>query len=180
MSLRAPVFAGLFSVLLGACAGGGASERLVYSDTLARSYQLGSESPRALQYYVSDNIRLIRGRSAGERGIADGRLVDRAAMSVEEVIVDSGTPGVVVGGGNGWLAVSFERGSYLYFVSGPQQDAYYLYVPDWNGSQGTVRLGDWSYTAVGDSAKAHLLVGRDSFAQRQNRQAKLPGRKLGS
>lgn len=174
--------------LSGGCATQGYAEKLAFSDGLAAEYQLANEQKRLLQYYVSDTIRLVRSASDGQTGIRDGRLVSSASRAIDEVIVTGGTPGVVLASGANWMAVSFEPGTYLYFVSAAQRevwlgeeyadDRYYLYLPDWNGREGTVRLGDAVYTAIADSYRAHLIVDRESFSNVSTRQARLPGRRL--
>ena len=186
-------------LVLGACAsappsdeGGmlpeGYSERLAYTDGLASGYKVSGDQRKLLQYYVSDTIHLVRTLSGGDSGVRDGRLVSSSAKNIEEIVIDSGTPGVVLASGPRWMAVSFEPGTYLYFVSeAPRsvwlgkeydRDRYYLYLPDWNGQGGTVKLGNVRYTAVGDSIRSHLIVDRESFDSTEARQARLPGRLL--
>lgn len=177
--------------LLASCAssgGPGHAEQLAFTDGLATEYKLGSEQKRMLQYYVSDTIRLVRSASAGRTGIRDGRLVSSSSRDVDQVVIDGGTAGVVLASGPSWMAVSFEPGSYLYFVSRANRqtwladdyvdDQYYLYLPDFNGQAGTVRLGNTMYTATDDSFRAHLVVGRESFNGVDARQSRLPGRYL--
>jgi hypothetical protein len=166
----------------------GYEERLSFTDGLASEHHVSSEQRKQLQYYVSDTIRLVRSASGGQTGISNGRLVASSSQAVREVVIDSGTPGVVLASGPRWMAVSFEPGSYLYFVSeAPRSiwlgdeyvhDRYYLYLPDWNGNSGTVRLGNSNYVAVDGSARAHLMVDRESFSNVDARQSRQPGRLL--
>jgi hypothetical protein len=170
------------------CAGLGHAEKLAFSDGLSAEYHLGAEHKRMLQYYVSDTIRLVRSASGGESGIRDGRLYSSSSRAIDQVIIGSGTPGVVLASGPNWMAVSFAPGSFLYFVShadrsvwlgdGYVDDRYYLYLPDFNGQAGTVRLGNAVYTATDDSFRAHLMVDRESFSDVDAQQARLPGRYL--
>lgn len=174
--------------LLAGCASTGYAEKLAFSDGLAYQYKLGSEQKRLLQYYVSDTIRLVRSASGGQTGIRDGRLVSSSSRDVDQVVIDGGTPGIVLASGPNWMAVSFEPGTYLYFVSHANRqtwlaedyvdDQYYLYLPDFNGQAGTVRLGNTLYAATDDSFRAHLVVARESFSDVDARQARLPGRYL--
>mgnify|MGYP001592484433 CR=1 FL=1 len=166
------------------------SDRLAYTDGLAGEWKLTPGIKQRLQYFTSHEIRLVRAASGGERGIADGRLVSATGQVVDEVVIPAGTPGVVLGSGPDWMAVSFEPNSYLYFVSQAQRRVwnfgedggvpgrYFLLVPNWNGKSGTVKLGDQMYTAVQDSARAYLLVERDSFSDVDAREVRLPGRVL--
>jgi hypothetical protein len=174
--------------LLVSCASQSYAEKVAFTDGLSSEYKLGSEQKRLLQYYVSDTIRLVRSASGGQTGIRDGRLVSSSSRDVDQVVIDGGTPGIVLASGPNWMAVSFEPGTYLYFVSRANRqtwladdyvdDQYYLYLPDFNGQAGTVRLGSTMYTATDDSFRAHLVVDRESFSAVDARQAKLPGRYL--
>ncbi|MDP3859891.1 MAG: hypothetical protein Q8Q73_19190 [Stagnimonas sp.] len=179
------------ALLLSACASGReVDEQLAFSESLIRDYGLAEPHKRRLQYYVSEPITLARSASSSMRGIADGRLVDRGARDIDKLHVASGTPGVVVGSGPNWLAVSFEPGSYLYFVSKQPRlnspywddrrdgDRYYLYAPDWDGRAGTVQVGNASYQALGRSIDAFLLVDRDSLYTTDSRDRVLSGRLL--
>lgn len=166
----------------------GNAERLAYTDSLASGHRVAGRERRLLQYYVSDTIHLVRTTSAGGTGVERGRLVSSQSQSVREIVIDSGTPGVVVASGPRWMAVSFEPGSYLYFTSaaprsvwlGRDYDAerYYLHLPDWNGRGGTVKIGNTTYVAVDDSVRAYLTVDRESFSQVDARQIRQPGRLL--
>ena len=167
------------------------AERLAYTDTLAGQWRLDRGQDQALQYYVSDEIRLVRSFSGNQQGVTGGRLYRAGAQTVEEIVIDPGTPGILLGSGPNWKAVSFHPGTYLYFVSNrPRRvvghafeqgtDRYFLYLPDWNRRGGTVRLGDSLWTAVGDSVHAHLLVERQSAFDQRSRVFRQEGRWLDS
>jgi len=193
---RKPALTGLVAavLLLSGCASQRAAnaepEQIAFSDSLIREYGLDEPHKKQLQYYTSEPITLARSASQSLRGIADGRLVDRGARDIQKVHVASQTPGVVVGSGPNWLAVSFEPGSYLYFVSNQpvlnspywddarDRDRYYLYAPDWDGRAGTVKVGDISYQAIGPSINAYLLVDRESLFVTDSQDRLLSGRLL--
>jgi len=60
------------------------------------------------------------------------------------------------------------RGSYA-------GERYYLYLPDFDGREGSVRIGGQTYSAIDSSASAYLLIDRESFYDERTRQARLPG-----
>lgn len=175
---------------LSACASRQVAEQLPFSDALIQDYGLGETHKQRLQYYLSQPITLARSSASAVRGIADGRLVDRGQRAIEKLEVPAHAPGVVVGSGANWLAVSFEVGSYLYFVSGQadiqspyrresrEPDRYYLYAPDWDGRAGTVKVGNISYQALGQSMDAYLLVDRESLHETESQGRVLSGRLL--
>lgn len=183
-----------WSATLAACASGPVAdpiaERLAFTDGLIREYSLSEPHKRRLQYYTSEHITLSRAASDGLRGIGDGKLIERGRTSVDNIEIPAGSPGVVVGSGPNWLAVSFQQGSYLYFVSSQAQvnspywndlrdeQRYYLYAPDWDGRAGSVRLGNTAYQAVGGSIDSFLLVDREALFDANARSNTLPGRWL--
>lgn len=164
------------------------AEQLAFTDGIVAEYRLGAEERKQLQYYVSDTIRLVRSDSDSERGIRRGRLFDGAALATDEILIEAGTPGVVLSSGANWMAVSFDKSSFLYFVSGAAAgrglrgndvgERYYLYLPDFDGREGSVRIGGQTYSAIDSSASAYLLIDRESFYDERTRQARLPGRTL--
>lgn len=173
-----------------ACATDAVNERLAFTDAVIRDYSLTETQKSRLQYYTSDRIRLARASSSGLRGIGDGKLIERGNTQVQDIDIPSGAPGVVVGSGPNWLAVSFDPGSYLYFVSSQAtvnspywrdrrgSERYYLYAPDWDGRAGTVKLGNERYQAVESSINTYLLVDREALYDGESRSATLSGRWL--
>lgn len=172
-----------------------ARERLPFTDALAREWNLDPGYRPQVQYYVSDAIRLVRSVSGGEKGIADGILVSNGGRAIDEVVIESGTPGVLVGegtlgNGQNWMAVSFQPGTHLYFISNAPQrgsrigerysaDRYYLYIPDWNGRTGSAKLGEDSFAVAPESLAAHLIVTRESSFTNESAVYRQPGRYLG-
>lgn len=165
-------------------------EHLAFTDTLIRDYNLGEGHKRRLQYYTSDRITLARSASGSVRGLSDGKLVERGRTDISSIEIPEDAPGIVVGSGPNWLAVSFSPGSYLYFVSSQSRinspywrdrrddDRYYLYAPDWDGRAGSVKLNGADYQAIDRSINAYLTVDREALYDSDSRSSKLSGRWL--
>lgn len=180
----------VLAIGMAGCATDPVNEQLAFSDSVIRDYSLTDAHKRRLQYYTSEHISLARAASTGMRGIGDGKLIDRGNSQVDGVEIPAGAPGIVVGSGPNWLAVSFEPGSYLYFVSSQAQinspywddrrdgDRYYLYAPDWDGRAGSVKLGNTLYQAVDKSIGTYLLVDREALYSADSRSSTQPGRWL--
>ena len=182
----------LLPCLLAACASHGNArgpERLPFTDGLAANYGLVEDQKQDLQYYLSDRIELVRTAESGQVGVRDGILVDHSYSDSDRVVVEPGTPGVVLASGPNWMAVSFAKGRYFYFVSDPPRSAwrggdwapgrYYLYQPGpVNGLPGPVQFDNALYYATGNSYQAFLVVDRESFARATGREERLPGRRL--
>lgn len=177
-------------VLSSACASKEVAEQVPFSESLISDYSLNDDHKKRLQYFLSGPITLVRSATDTVRGIAEGRLVDQGGRTFRQVDIPSGAPGVVVGSGPNWMAVSFSPGSWLYFVSNQPRvnspyykddregNRYYLYTPDWDGRAGTVKLGDYSYQAIGKSIDAYLIVDRESLFDTRSRGSTLSGRWL--
>jgi hypothetical protein len=70
-----------------------------------------------LQYYVSSTITLRRELdSAGRQVTGNHKLVVIAGKTIEEVVVESKTPGICVAVGPHTLSISFEQGSSIDFA----------------------------------------------------------------
>lgn len=179
----------VITIGLTACASTAGVSRLAFGEYLRAGYQLTDRELRALQYYVSDDIHLRRIVESGNRSIGRGILLERNARVVDEIVIESGTPGVAVGVGKDWVAVSFEPGSYLYFSSrndgvhvvgdpSEQGELYYLWATDWVDGPGVVYVNGVPYEAQPENAYAHLQVERKALARSEERDRVQPGRKL--
>ena len=177
------------TLTLSACASTRGVDRLAFGDYLRDGYQLSERELRALQYYVSDDIHLRRAVQSGNRTVGGGILVERNARVVDEILIKAGTPGIAVGSGNDWVAVSFEPGSYLYFSSrndgvhvigdpGREGNLYYLWATDWIGGPGIVYVNGVAYQAEPVNAYTHLQVERKALARSEARDRVQPGRRL--
>jgi len=187
---RAPLCVlSLLSSLLAACAStGDAGDRLAMTRGIETEYHLGAQQKQRLQYYLSSDIRLVAGNSSGSRGVRDGSLLDQSSQSVSEIRVRAGTPGVVVGQGPGWMAVSFEPDSFLYFITAPDQPdmagqqwipgAYYLNIRTASNGVGYTPYRNQQWRVSPESAAAHLLVDRISINAYDGSSHLMPGRKL--
>ena len=177
------------AALLG-CASAPPADRLAFTDGLISEYQLDSRAKPQLQYYLLHTIRLVRSINEGDKGIARGRLISDNGLWYQEIVIPRGTPGVAVGSGQDWLAVSFSPGTYLYFISRGQNydwlwdtdraasGRYYLYASDWRGEFGTIRIGEVDFQAIDDSHIAHLLVDKRALYSEQSDRRVLGGRRL--
>lgn len=181
----------LLAVVLTACASVDRSgvDRIPFTDELRDRYALTDQEVRSLQYWVSDDIRLERLTATGSRDVQHGRLIERGGEITDSILIPRGTPGVAVGQGRDWVAVSFEPGSYLYFSSrhdgrhvlanpADSDTRYYLWSQDWTTGPGIVPVGKVPYAASPGSADAHLLVQRDAVYNKRSTQRVQRGREI--
>lgn len=175
--------------LLAGCATHPDASRITFTESLRTNYQLSDHEVRSLQYYVSEDITLRRVVSSGNRRVGDGILIEQRGRVQDIINIKAGTPGVAVGNGMDWVAVSFEPGSYLYFSSRAdgvhvipdptRGDApYYLWATDWINGPGVVYVNGVPYEAQPTSAYAHLLVDRKAVARQRSSERVQKGRTL--
>src|SRR5262245_56225138 len=79
---------------------------------------LKTQDLKNLQFYLSNRVVLRREVSSGGREITGShKLLVISGKTIEEVVIEAGTPGIAVGAGEGTLAISFEPGSSLVFAA---------------------------------------------------------------
>jgi len=129
---------GLLSLGVGLCAC-----HIPFSRAFRENHQLSADDLKNIQFYTSDTILLRRVHSAQSREASQGSLAVVAQVEVEEIEIDSGTPGVVVEVHGEYLAVSFtpfDRERVLWFstVDSPIAGRYTLtHVTDYGQSGAT-------------------------------------------
>jgi hypothetical protein len=112
---RSTAFAALALAL--PLAAGCASNRIPMTQELRAQHGLTRTEMLNLQYYSSHEITLRRQVETSGKQITEGhKLVVKSGITVEEVVIDAGTPGVAVDVGTDFIAVSFERGTVLTFA----------------------------------------------------------------
>lgn len=152
------LFAILLMVLLTSC-----SKKLTYfTDDIVNANRWSPDEIEKIQFYVSEDIRLIRSREIAKSEIDDGKIKIRDNQKVDEVIIKKGTPGVVVfSPKDDRIAISFDEDSDKYLMFGPNEKAsgrYVLLAKKWKRRGGTISYGGEEYRTGSDSAYAALLV----------------------
>jgi hypothetical protein len=153
-----------------------------YSDAVKTKYNLNDDQLKHIQFYLSDPIvlqhKVVDGTSTQVSG---GKIKIINGEKVEEIIIPSGTPGVLVRNDAGKLEVSFEKGDdhFLRFGANPSRyETYVLLASDWKGKIGTVTYaGNKYYTSPG-SADALLLIDVRKIANYQKNERVAKGRKV--
>jgi len=151
-----------------------------YTTQVQRSAQLNEEKLKQIQFYISDEIVLQRNLSGSETTISGGTVKMVNGREVEEIIIPSGTPGIVIGSSGNLLHVSFdESGNFLRF--GPNQGVggrYTVMAYDWQGSTGYVMYGDKQFRLVSYAKYAHLLLDMERYDAVTTSTTEVSGRTL--
>lgn len=104
-------------LLLGLATVGCGSSLVPFTHEIRAQHGLTDADLKNLQFYVSHRITLRRELESGGRQVTGNhKLLLVSGKTIEEVVVEEKTPGIVVAIGNGVLSISFEQGSSLEFT----------------------------------------------------------------
>lgn len=132
-----------------------------FSSDVEKDAALSTEQLKQIQFYNSSDIVLYRNLTNAEAEISQGKLKVVKGQNIEEIIIKSGTPGIVISKEeNGSLLVSFDDdGSYLRF--GPNYGyggRYTLMAKNWEGKNGLVQYGNKEYQTSAQSSFSYLMI----------------------
>ena len=134
-----------------------------FTKDLYEQEKWSQEDITRIQFYVSKDIVLSRSMSSGETSISEGKIKIKNGQRVEQVIIRSGTPGVLVlMPREDRFAISFDETdneAYLMFGPNPKYgDRYALLAQEWERNFGQVHYKDQVYTVDAESAFSSLMV----------------------
>ena len=146
-------------LLLSAC-----SPRLTpFTESLYERGDFSEAELKRIQFYVSEDIVLSRELRKGESPqIEEGKIKLVRGKRIERVVVNQGTPGVLVfKPKDDRFAISFEEDDDAYLMFGPNpkyNDRYALLAKEWKRGFGKVSYKGNLYTVESSSAFATLMV----------------------
>lgn len=112
----------------------GCASYVPFTEELRTQNDLREADLRNLQFYTSDEVVLRREASSTGRQITPGhRLVLLSGKTVEEVVIEEHTPGVVSKLGEGWMTIDFGGDTKLEFAvrgAEPVQDGAFALEQD--------------------------------------------------
>jgi len=153
-----------------------------YTDAMKKKYNWGENEIKRIQFYVSHDIILHRELVKGSTDIVRGKIKTIHGSKVEEIIIPSGTKGIVTEIPNDKkLLVSFELSDdrYLSFGVNPNAgDKYVMLASDWINEMGKVHYAGAEYYTDPDSKYAALLVDLRKIENMQVKQRVAKGRKI--
>jgi hypothetical protein len=152
-----------------------------YTKDLIEQEQWSQEDIMRIQFYLSKDIILSRSVQAGETSITEGKIKVKNGERVEQVIIRSGTPGVLVlMPREDRFAISFEEEdneAYLMFGPNPKYgDRFALLAQEWESDYGQVHYKDKVYSVDASSAFASLMVDLRKEGQSQYETKNIKGR----
>jgi len=147
-----------------------------FTDDLYRQQNWTQEDIQRIQFYLSKDITLSRALSAGETKIKEGKIIIKDGQQVEEVVIKSGTPGVLVlMPREDRFGISFEEDDNAYLMFGPNPKIEYRYAllaQEWEQDYGNIHYKNNLYSVDAASADASLMVdlkktGKDEYQTHQ-------------
>ncbi len=138
---------------------------------------------KQIQFYLSRDIRLYRDVTDSASKIESGKIRMIKGRKVEEIVIPSGTPGVLVfSPKDDRMAVSFEDGNderYLMFGPNPKSNnRYVLLAKEWKRSRGKVTYEGTTYYTDAENAYAALMVDLKRTKRTRVKSRVASGRKL--
>lgn len=175
----------IFLFLIGTLALSSCSKKLSYFTTqLKKEYDLEENDLKRIQFYLSEDITLVRSRRGGRSNIKDGKIQVRDKSKVEEIKFKRGTPGTAVfSPKEDRIAVSFESGPDKFLMFGPNAKAkgrFVLLAKDWDRNVGQISYDGKIYTTSSESAYAALLVQIKGSGDLEYNSRSVDGRKVRS
>jgi len=145
-------------VLMSSC-----SKKLTYlTQNMYNDFNWSEQELKKIQFYVSQDIVLYRSSKEGQSTIENGKIRLKNDRKVEEVIINKGTPGILIfSPKQDRFAVCFDKDPNKYLMFGPNKKAkgrYVLMAKDWKRSEGTITYGNEEYYTDSSSAYASLMV----------------------
>ncbi len=153
-----------------------------FTENLYDDFKWSEEELKTIQFYLSEDIRLVRVSENGQSDIEDGQITIRDDRRVNEVIIRKGTPGTLVFAGNSnRFAVSFDKDADKYLMFGPNakvRGRYVLLAKNWKKNGGVISYGNQLYRTGSQSAYAALMVDIKSAQKSIKKTSTASGRKI--
>lgn len=177
MSMTRLIFFSATAILFASC-----KNLVPYTNNMKQQYGWNNEDVKKIQFYVSHDIVLQRDHTQGSTEIVHGKIKTVKGKKIEEIIIPSGTKGVVTQiPREDKLLVSFEISDnyYLSFGVNPNMNGkYVLLASEWNNGIGKVTYSGREYYTDPDSKYAYLLVDLRKILKEERKQRIASGRKV--
>lgn len=152
-----------------------------YTDALRKQQNWSEEQVKTIQFYLSSPIILQRRVTDASSDIVAGTIKIVNGQKIDEVIISSGTPGILVSESNGLFNISFEKGDdySLQFGSNQYMDYHYsLAFADIKNNIGKLTYNGVEYYTSPESLNAILMVDLRKINKTQLNQRVAEGRKV--
>jgi hypothetical protein len=163
-------------------AAGCAPKLVPFTHDLREQYDISDEEFHKLQFFVSGDVTLQRYHSSSKAGVTPKHTYRvNTDSSVEEVRIDTETPGIAESAGDYSLKISFDPGKpecILEFGNVRKNGNYSLFARNWSDYIGELDYCGREYQVVNGSNNAHLLIDYAVLGKFKKKTQTVPGRKL--
>lgn len=154
-----------------------------FTESLYRQNRWTESELKQIQFYVSDNIVLRRVLSGSASEIVSGEIKMIDGKQVEEVVIRSGTPGVLLFmPKSDRFAIGFESDTddrFLMFGPNPKMKGRFaLLASEWEDRSGIVTYGDKKYRVASTGAFSSLMVNLRNISKTSVSSRTAGGRKV--
>jgi hypothetical protein len=179
MQFRLLLGGALMMIILSSCSTG----LTPFSQDLYEKHGWSQSELKKIQFYLSDDVILRREMTRGESNITAGKIRIEDGRRIEEVVLQSGTPGVLLFmPRENRFAVSFEtQDNDLYLMFGPNpkmRNQYALLAKEWARDHGKVHYNGNLYDVDARSGFATLMVDLKKTGSTQYSSRRAGGRKV--
>ncbi len=134
-----------------------------FTNDLYRENRWTESELERIQFYLSEDIVLQRKLRGENTKITNGKIRVVDGSKIEEVIIEKGTPGILIESpARDKFAISFDssdESKFLMFGVNPKANGkYVLLAKDWKRRYGTISYGNEIYETSNASAYAALMV----------------------
>lgn len=135
-----------------------------FNQKLYEKYRWSDEDLKALQFYISEDIVLVKRNESTEAQIKDGALEISKEKNGEVIKIKAGTPGVFLfSPKDNRFAISFndagDENKYLMFGPNEKLDGNFaILARDWKKNKGTVTYNNELYYLSASDAFCTLMV----------------------
>jgi len=160
-----------------------ADVKVPLTNDIRKKVESAEKDIKALQFYISHDIRLQRERGGSQVEVQNGRIEETTGRHIESIVIKAFTPGICEEAGKDFVRVSFEEGKSLNFgviTGGSQTEVLYKVLANkWENGYGEVTYGENRYWITPTSANSHLLLRRNVVNKISTEQRVVGGRKVG-
>lgn len=130
---------------------------------LIDEYRLSEADLLGLQFYISDDIILHKQSSSVDAEVKDGSLIINENNKLNQIIIKSKTPCVVIQSNKDSIEVEFDNNYRLTFMTSNEaccenKGLYYLSANQWNNGIGLLSVNGTTYQVIGGSYSSYLML----------------------
>jgi hypothetical protein len=145
-------------ILLASC---GSSKKVLFTDTVRKTYNLDSNTLGNVQFWVSETIFLERSSDDQDASFtSNGEIILSDINNYDKIVIKKGTPCLFEGqAADGVYLFRFEDGANKVLPFGvSSDDTYTLLAKNWNRGIGVIKYGGKTYTTTDGNVQLKVII----------------------